>query len=121
MRQIASLPEYSYETTHCIYGADADLIMLGLSTHIPYVSIIREKINFTDKISPAAKREVEEQSYQLIYLNVLKEYMDLEFRELKPKFKNLEYNLERIIDDFILLCFFVGNDFLPKCYCFDIR
>lgn len=28
--------------THCIYSADADLIMLGLGIHIEYISIIRE-------------------------------------------------------------------------------
>ena len=39
------------------------------------------------------------------------EYLDIEFKPRgMPKF---EYNLERIIDDFILFCVLVGNDFLP--------
>lgn len=42
----------------------------------------------------------------------MREYLDLEFQEIET-IMPFDYNLERIIDDFILLAVFIGNDFLP--------
>lgn len=47
-------------------------------------------------------------------------YIGFEYSPLAPQMK-IPYDLRRVIDDFILLCFFVGNDFLPRIFCFDIR
>lgn len=57
-------------------------------------------------------RRVESQNFFLMHLSLLREYLDLEFSILKETL-SFEYNLERIIDDFILLALFIGNDFLP--------
>lgn len=43
----------------------------------------------------------------------MREYLNLEFHDIEPSLP-FEYSLERVIDDFILLAVFVGNDFLPN-------
>ena len=43
----------------------------------------------------------------------MREYLDLEFRDIESMLP-FDYSLEHVIDDFILLAVFVGNDFLPN-------
>jgi len=50
---------------------------------------------------------------------MLREYFMLEYREIAPLMK-MRFDLERIIDDFIFFCFFIGNDFLPSLTTLDI-
>jgi len=56
---------------------------------------------------------LEKTNFFLLHLCLLREYLDLEFRDIAPAL-SFPYNLERIIDDFILFAVFVGNDFLPN-------
>ncbi|XP_066564955.1 5'-3' exoribonuclease 1 isoform X2 [Amia ocellicauda] len=99
-------------TRHCLYGLDADLIMLGLTSHEPHFSLLREEVRFGGKKSQKRISAPEETTFHLLHLSLMREYIDYEFSEVKDKI-SFEYDLERIIDDWILMGFLVGNDFIP--------
>jgi len=43
----------------------------------------------------------------------------LEYKGLNGQLK-FRFDIERIIDDFVFFCFFIGNDFLPSLSALDI-
>lgn len=95
-------PGYDPTTHHCMVGSDADLILLGLATHEIEFSILRE-----DK---------------WIRLWIVRDYLEFEFAELKAQGKlSFEFDIERLINDFVLVCSLIGNDFLPHLPALDVH
>ena len=147
VRSQRSDPEYDPNTRHVMYGLDADLIMLGLATHEPYFRILREDVFAADANSkPGAcnlcgqkghfaancrgvakvksgdfdeKASIPDKK-PFIWLNVpiLREYLGAELFIPGQPFR---FDLERALDDWVFMCFFVGNDFLPHLPSLDIH
>ncbi|KAI9041744.1 chromatin-binding exonuclease XRN1 [Aspergillus affinis] len=114
IRHAKAQPGYDPNVRHCLYGLDADLIMLGLLSHDPHFCLLREEVTFGRQVQKKSK-ELEHQNFFLLHLSMVREYLELEFQELeKEGALAFPFDMERVIDDFILMAFFVGNDFLPN-------
>lgn len=114
IRLAKAQPNYDPNVRHCLYGLDADLIMLGLLSHDPHFCLLREEVTF-GRQSRGKSKELEHQNFYLMHLSVVREYLEHEFQELsRPGVLSFPFDMERVIDDFILLAFFVGNDFIPN-------
>jgi 5'-3' exoribonuclease 1 len=114
IRNAKAQPNYNHNVRHCLYGLDADLIMLGLLSHDPHFCLLREEVTF-GRASKTKSKELEHQNFYLLHLCIVREYLEMEFQELQEEGTlSFPFDLERVIDDFILMAFFVGNDFLPN-------
>lgn len=144
IRQKRQQKAYRPNQRHCLVGQDADLIMLGLATHEPHFTILRDVVTFgkpkkiQDSVKPngpggrsfsAEDDEILdvnslpqsffliEKPLQLLHLSVLREYLEVEFTH---EHQGAPHDRERLIDDFLLLTFLVGNDFVPHLPSLDI-
>lgn len=132
IRSQRSDPQYNPNTKHCIYGLDADLIFLGLATHEPHFRVLREDVfanqerHMTvsdhvgmskDQLSLIEERD-KRKPFLWLHVNVLREYLSIELFNPQISFS---FDLERAIDDWVFICFFAGNDFLPHLPSLDVR
>ncbi|XP_068209934.1 5'-3' exoribonuclease 1-like isoform X1 [Palaemon carinicauda] len=112
IRYTKSQPNYNPNTRHCLYGLDADLIMLGLTSHEPHFSLLREEVRFGGKENNSRTPTAEDTTFHLLHLSLMREYISYEFHELKSTLP-FPFDLENVIDDWVLMGFLVGNDFIP--------
>lgn len=111
--------------THVIYGLDADLIFLAMSAYsdINNIYLLREY----DHIKSVNKQITEEVNERLCYLsikNVIDTYNEYIINKLKENEDILDINFDEKFDfsqDFIIICFLIGNDFIPNIPSINIR
>ncbi|KAI1428450.1 exoribonuclease Dhp1 [Xylaria sp. FL1777] len=145
VRSQRASPDHDPNTRHVIYGLDADLIMLGLATHEPHFRVLREDVFFQEgkartckicgqkghdaqKCRGVAKEKngefdekdkaVPQKPFIWLHVSILREYLAVELEVPGLPFR---WDLERAIDDWVFMCFFVGNDFLPHLPALEIR
>ncbi|KAL4914041.1 exoribonuclease 2 [Aspergillus aurantiobrunneus] len=145
IRSQRASPEHDPNTRHVIYGLDADLIMLGLATHEPHFRVLREDVFFQESKprtchlcgQPGHKAEecrgqakekngefdekgkgATRKPFIWLHVSILREYLAA---ELFVPHQPFPFDLERALDDWVFMCFFVGNDFLPHLPSLDIR
>jgi len=93
------------DNSYVTYGLDADLIFLMLVTNLNDVFLLREAQEFDNKLSKDVLNYVS--------ISLLKE-------SIAESFSLDLIDKNKISNDFIFLCYFLGNDFLPHLYALDI-
>lgn len=84
--------------SYVIMGNDADLIMLSLATHIEKFYVLRDN-TFYDR----------DENDKFLIVNI--GHTALQLSEIMRWSGN--YSTKNAIDDFVFLCFMLGNDFIP--------
>ena len=90
-----------------VLGLDADLIMLSMIKN-NHIYLLRERTEYNI--------EGLESEYVYLDINSLKKYL---VKDIKKDFIHLPN--QSIINDYIFLCFFIGNDFIHNSPCIYIR
>jgi 5'-3' exonuclease len=100
------------KTNNCsyvIHGLDADLIFLCLTTHKNNIYLLREANEIDSHDTNTYLKFVIMDKLRQVIPETMKTFME---------FKNVDDN--KLINDFIVLCYLLGNDFLPHLHAIDI-
>jgi len=105
-----------HDLSYVTYGLDADLIFLMLVTKSDKVYLLREAQQFDSKAS--------KDQLNFVSLKIMRECIYKTFEKYileNADDINISIDKNRIINDFIFLCYFLGNDFLPHILSLDIN
>jgi 5'-3' exonuclease len=109
LQYIKNNTQYSY----IIYGLDADLIFLMLATGLDNIYLMREAQHMEKKSSDSA--------FNYVSIEIMRECI---FDSVQKIMNKMEVPIplikKNIINDFIFICYLMGNDFLPHLPALDI-
>ena len=106
--------EEKHDFSYVIYGLDADLIFLALATESDKIYLLREANEINKQESKEVLNHVSIKIMKLSIINTIKSYLS------KTSIGEL-LNDTRLVNDFIFMCYFLGNDFLPHIPSLDIH
>lgn len=113
-QHIRDHPDHHADTQTVVYGLDADLIMLSIH-HLkfaPRLSLFRETPDFIKSINVELEPNAN-------YLLDIPELATILAQELSNGMEGVDP--QRVLDDYIFACFFLGNDFMPHFPSINIR
>ena len=123
IKWIKNVPDSINERiVHVIYGLDADLVMLSLTTGLDNIFLLREKTVYEHKEEDSKKRSGHKDEMEhLCHLLSIKKMKDTYWAEA-----NLEYDYsvhitkEQFFKDYVMMSFLLGNDFMPHMKALNI-
>lgn len=117
---------------YVIYGLDADLFFLAMSSQKTNIYLLREEFHFIqgkvvkqeliDPINDIAEDmryvsiDITKQCYNKIIKNIITQKVNLNERN-----DIINYDKDEYWNDFVFICYFLGNDFLPHFPSIDIH
>lgn len=132
------------EKATIIYGLDADLIFLSMASQIPNIFLLRESSQFKSNqdaedigIDPYAveqelcyadidftKKSINDEfnKYYSMHIQQTDDYKDSDlFGDKTEKTSHQKISTFDFTNDYIFICYFLGNDFLPHLPSIDIN
>jgi 5'-3' exonuclease len=91
----------NHDKTKIVYGLDADLLFLTMATELPKIYVFREAVHIDEKST---------KKFLMVDIDLLKQGI---FEEIQSKVKK-ELDLNNTMNDYIMMGFLLGNDFLPN-------
>ncbi len=133
------IKKYNKNTTDdaiIIYGLDADLIFLAMASQVNSIYLLRETSEIK-KVDTEVMNEFKDNVEQeLVFADIdyakdcINDYIEKAIQKMNDAYKVEEnqddiytYKAEGIdfINDYIFICYFLGNDFLPHLPSIDIK
>jgi 5'-3' exonuclease len=105
-----------------IYGLDADLIFLAMTSGIDNIYLLREEFHFDRDI--VNDFDIDNVNEKMVYISIneLKNSFNNQIMFMINKYKIKSYFTDKtnFSNDLIIICFLLGNDFLPHFPSIDV-